>query len=311
LTGPGANKMPERIDLKITFDCNNKCDFCAQGDKRNYHEPARSRKIFLELEKAARNGLDSVVFTGGEPTLHPELETFVRKARECGFGVIQLQTNGQSLSDLSFLKRLKKAGLTEVSPALHGSDPSTHDRLTRNEGSFLRTLAGISNCVKLGLPVISNTVINSLNYMQAPEIAAILLKLGVSQFQFAFVHVVGTALRNRDWIVPKKTEALPYIKKGLDLGRKAGVPCYTEAVPFCLMKGYEDCVAERIIPDHYIVDAGFIVKNYGEHRRKHGKAKRKECSACKYFAVCEGPWKEYPGIYGWEEFVPVKKKRRV
>lgn len=302
--------MPERIDLKITFDCNNKCDFCAQGHKRNFHAPARTRKIMRELEKAARNGLDSVVFTGGEPSLHPELPGFIRKAGSLGFKTIQLQTNAQTLSHLPFLKSLKAAGLNEVAPALHGSRAATHDGLTRNPGSFLRTLAGIKNCVDLGLQVVTNTVITSANYTELPGVAEILLKLGVAQFQFAFIHIVGSAEKNKDWLVPRKTDVLPWVKKGLDKGIKAGVPCYTEAIPFCLMKGYEDCVAERIIPDHYIVDAGFIVENYGEHRRKHGKAKRKECLKCGYFRICEGPWKEYPEIYGWDEFVPVRENKK-
>jgi len=73
------------------------------------------------------------------------------------------------------------------------------------------------------------------------------------------------------------------------------------------MKGYEDCVAERIIPEGPVFDGDIHLDNYGDYRRGIGKAKGAECRKCAYFRLCEGPWKEYPEMYGWSEFVPVKK----
>ena len=31
------------------------------------------------------------------------------------------------------------------------------------------------------------------------------------------------------------------------------------------------------------------------------------CIKCKYNKICEGPWKKYPEIYGWDEFKPIIK----
>lgn len=81
----------------------------------------------------------------------------------------------------------------------------------------------------------------------------------------------------------------------------------TEAIPYCLMEGYEEYIAERIIPPSVVYDAGFVVKNYGQYRKNKGKAKGPDCQKCKYFKICEGPWKEYPEIYGWDEFKPILK----
>jgi radical SAM protein with 4Fe4S-binding SPASM domain len=80
----------------------------------------------------------------------------------------------------------------------------------------------------------------------------------------------------------------------------------TEAIPYCLMPGYEDHIAERIIPESMIFDDDRTIDNYGEYRRQEGKAKRPECSACRYFSRCEGPWREYPERFGWQEFVPIE-----
>ncbi|NLH38759.1 MAG: radical SAM protein [Elusimicrobia bacterium] len=301
--------MKRKLDIKITFKCNNHCSFCAQGNKRTIIKPVSKEEIIKNLSEAkSKYKTDEVVFTGGEPTLHKDIIELIKKAKKLGYKTIQLQTNGRTISSTDFIKKISDAGITEIGPALHGSKPEIHDKLTNSKGSFAQTVKGIINAKKLGLYVLTNTVITSLNYKDLENIARLLIYLKVDQFQLAFVHIIGTAWENRKWIVPKKSDAMPYIKKALDLGINSGTPCYTEAIPYCLMKGYEDCVAERIIPDGPVVDAEVFVKNYGKYRRDEGKIKRKECERCIYFKICEGPWREYPKIYGWEEFKPVIKQ---
>lgn len=297
----------KRIDIKIGFDCNNHCDFCAQGHKRESAGRKSRREISEILADARAKGITGVVFTGGEPTLHPGLLGAVKKAKSLGFGAIQVQTNGRRFAYYDYCVELKKAGVTEMGPSLHGSKPEIHEGLTHAGGSFKEAVQGIINCRKLGMYVLTNSVITSKNYKDLPELAKLFLYLGVDQYQLAFVHIIGSALENRAWIVPKKSDAMPFIRRALAAGIKTGVPCYTEAIPFCLMKGYYQCVAERIIPEGPVADADIYIKNYGDWRRSQGKVKRKECGACRWFALCEGPWREYPELYGWDEFEPVKK----
>ena len=61
-------------------------------------------------ELASRRGrLQGVVITGGEPTLQPDLERFIREVRDLGFAV-KLDTNG---SDPETLERLLAARLLD------------------------------------------------------------------------------------------------------------------------------------------------------------------------------------------------------
>ncbi len=294
-----------RLDLKIGFGCNNFCDFCAQGSKRERKGGKSPAAIKAALARARKEGASAVVFTGGEPTLHPGLPAAARLARRLGYESVQVQTNGRRLAFYDYCLELKKAGVTEVSPSLHGSTPALHEGLTRAPGGFAEVVRGILNCKKAGFYVLTNSVVTTKNYKDLPALARLLVHLGADQFQLAFVHLVGAAWENRTWLTPRKTDALPYIKKALDVGRAAGVPCYTEAVPFCLMKGYEDCVAERIIPEGPVSDADLYIESYGDYRRGEGKVKRAECRRCSWFRTCEGPWREYPELYGWSEFKPV------
>ena len=78
----------------------------------------------------------------------------------------------------------------------------------------------------------------------------------------------------------------------------------TEAIPFCFMQGYEHCVAEDIIPRTKIFDAEQVIEDFGAYRRNKGKVKAPKCRKCAFYARCEGPWREYPQLFGWDEFIP-------
>ena len=192
----------------------------------------------------------------------------------------------------------------------HGSRPELHDAQTHSPGAWRQAVAGIRNLKRLGLRVLTNTVVTKLNYRDLPALANLLVHLGVDQFQFAFIHIVGAAARAARKIVPRKTEAVPYMLEGMRIGRAAGIGCYTEAVPYCLLRGFEECAAEMAIPDGPVIDLDFRLESWERYRTAVGKAKRAECRGCRHDAICEGPWREYPELFGWDEFVPVRASRR-
>lgn len=299
--------VPPRLDLKVGFACNNHCLFCVQGNKRERFG-RRSRE---ELDEILTSNADraGVVFTGGEPTLHTDIRWLVARARELGYRSIQVQTNGRMFAYKSFCKEIIKAGVTEVSPALHGHRPELHDYLTTVDGSFEQTTAGIRNLKRLGVRVVTNTVITRSNFRHLPEIARLLVSLGVDQYQLAFVHPVGSAgpERNFNSVVPRFQLIEPYVHRGLDVGLAAGRIVMTEAIPYCFMEGYEQYVGERIMPSTKIFDAEGVIEEYRDYRQGEGKLKGPQCKECSLDAVCEGPWREYPERYGWDEFIPVKR----
>jgi pyruvate-formate lyase-activating enzyme len=293
----------ERVDVKTGFICNNKCRFCVQGDKRFVHGNKSTDEVKATLA-AARKDADSIVFTGGEVTIREDFLELVKFAKDQGFRIIQIQTNGRMLSYKKFCEQTIEAGANEFSPALHGHVPELHDFLTQAKGAFKQTLQAVKNLKELGQPVITNTVITRSNYRHLPEIAKILTGLGVDQYQFAFVHPTGTVETYYASVVPRMAFIEPYVKKGLKIGQKRGILGLTEAIPYCFMKGFERYVAEQYIPRTKIFDAKFVLDDYTEFRLTEGKAHGPQCIECTWFSVCEGPWREYPQVYGWDEFVP-------
>jgi len=293
----------ERVDIKCGFDCNNKCYFCVQGDKRYHYPPKTTDEVKRALEDA-RKETDGLVFTGGEVTIRKDFPELVAHAKALGYRLIQVQTNGRLFASKAFCEAVIAAGANEFSPALHGHKPELHDYLTHAPGAFKQTVMGIKNLKALGQTIVLNSVITRPNYRHLPDMARLFVALGVDQYQFAFVHALGSAKAHFDMIVPRKALVEPYVKQGLAIGIKAGISVMTEAIPYCFMKGFERFVAERYIPRTKIIDADWVVEDYTEYRWTEGKVKGPDCPNCVYDKECEGPWREYPEAFGWDEFIP-------
>jgi len=304
---PQVSPQVKRVALFVGYTCINDCRFCVVADKRSYPDKT-TEQVKDELKEAYARGVREVVLTGGECTVREDIVDIVKFARDLGYWFIQIQTNGRTFASVDFCKKMLSAGMNEFSPALHGHTAELHDFLTRKKGSFRQTVLGIYNVRKITkgkIRILTNTVINKYNYKFLPDIADLLVRLGVNQYQFAFVHAMGNARKDFEDIVPRKTDILPYLKKGLDVGRDKGMPVMAEAMPLCLMKGYESCVSEFYIPPTEVRERGLTIERFEEVRIKEGKMKFHQCSLCKYCNVCEGPWKEYPLYYGDSEFKPV------
>lgn len=299
------NNHEKRIDMKIGFLCSNKCSFCVQGRKRDSFGNKTYSQIIEEIKKGRMDG-NEIVFTGGEATIHKDFLRAVAFAKKIGFRKIAIQTNGRMFSYKDFCIKTIAAGANEFCVGIHGHTQKIHDCLTNVQGSYKQTIQGIINLRSLEATVLTNTVITSLNYKTLPNIAKLLVSLNVNQFQFAFPHILGEAWENRRWLIPEKTSVMNYIKKGLDIGIQANIRVMTEGIPYCLMNEYENFIAEQYIPNTEVFDADFCVKNYSTYRKKKGKIKNSTCILCKYYNICEGPWREYPELFGWSEFKPIK-----
>lgn len=295
-----------RIDVKVGFQCNNRCRFCVQGDKRDECDDKSTAELKRILDEG-RSEVDEVVFTGGEITLRKDLPELVAHAKGLGFRLIQLQTNGRVLASERALGELVEAGANEIAPAIHGPNEEIHDALTQAKRSFRQTVKGVMNAKKLGVPVVINSVITRANYQHLPEMAQLFVALRADQYQFAFVHPLGTAARHFDEIVPRFGEIEPFVRAGLHVGIRAGVRCMTEAIPLCFLGRLYRHAAEWIIPRTKIFDDDRIVADYTEFRLHEGKLKGPACRGCALEAQCEGPWREYPEHFGWDEFRPLER----
>lgn len=298
----------KKADIKTGFLCNNSCLFCVQGpEKKKFGN--KNTKELIEIIKKAKKGCDTIVFTGGEPTIRKDLIELVAVAKKVGFKTIQIQSNGRMFVYEKFCKDIVNAGANEFALALHGHNAKLHNYLTGAE-SFRQIVTGIRTLKKMKQKVITNTVITKANYRNLPEIAKVLISLSVDQMQFAFVHAVGAAGNNFDSVVARVEMVAPYLKEAIDIGGLFNVKVMTEGVPFCLLNGYESSISETVMPDIKIFDQISVIDDYKKMRINEDKAKGPKCLKCIYNNICEGPWKEYPKAFGWDEFRPVLSKKK-
>lgn len=153
---------PHRMDLMVsamtkqdgTWNCNLKCRHCyaagqpeagaAQLDTKQWKE------IIGRLRKA---GVPQLTFTGGEPTMRPDLVELVAEAR---WFVTRLNTNGIRLTP-KLCSELYEASLDSVQITLYSWKEEIHNRLVGADGGFAKTVAGIRSALAAGLNVSVNT----------------------------------------------------------------------------------------------------------------------------------------------------------
>lgn len=157
---------PYRIDLALTYRCNDNCAHCYNARPRRYPELDTPTWMGL-LDQIRRIGVPHVCFTGGESTLRPDLTALVAHAQSLGL-VTGLLTNGRRLSEAGFVEALAQAGLDHVQITLESHDAPTHDRMVGARGAWQETVAGLRNVVASGLYVMTNTTLLAENAAQLP-----------------------------------------------------------------------------------------------------------------------------------------------
>jgi radical SAM protein with 4Fe4S-binding SPASM domain len=168
---------PYRMDLALTYRCNNDCAHCYNARPRQFSELG-TEAWFRILDRVWELGIPHVVFTGGEPTLRSDLPALIAHAESNG-QITGLNTNGRRLSDRRFVESLVDAGLDHVQITLESHDPVIHDRMVRLHGAWAQTTAGIRNALDTPLFVMTNTTMLRDNYASLDQTLDFLAELGV------------------------------------------------------------------------------------------------------------------------------------
>src|SRR5215475_711099 len=99
--------------------CNLSCVYCNEYDKTS--EPVPVEEMSRRIDRLAELGTLAITFSGGEPLLHPELETLVERIRGANI-IATLITNGYLLT-AERVKRLNRAGLDYLQISIDNVTP--------------------------------------------------------------------------------------------------------------------------------------------------------------------------------------------
>jgi MoaA/NifB/PqqE/SkfB family radical SAM enzyme len=260
------------------------------------------------LQKAKEDGVDVIALTGGEPTIRKDIFNIIQFCKKLNFDKIELQTNGQMLSYKNFAKKMVEYGVTDVYTSFHAFSEPLQDFITQSKGSFLKSLQGLKNILKLDVRLQTNTVISKLNYRILNKLMVFFYDQGVKEVELDFLRPIGNALKYYDIVVPKKSDVSPYLEKALQVAENLGFDSiFVDDYPLCFMEKFNKYNADYLAMlqglKHHDEQAFYYDAELNPIQiHENQKLKGPPCNNCNFKIYCEGDWKEYIEMNGWNEF---------
>jgi len=292
-------------DIMVWNGCNNNCVMCtrydgffgAAGKDFSLKKLARDLENYKagDLSVYTRNRSDASYFllSGGEPTLHQQFLSLVRLFRKKNPELeITVLTNGRRFAYKKLAAGFWKAAGSPARAAVSicGSTAKTHDGITRSEGSFAQTTAGIKNllaCAGAGQRVEVRVVLCAKT---EPELAKI-LRCILKEFPGASVNIIYFKAKGRarkhlpELLLPLKKAADALLECRGILGRFA--EARISHVPLCVLDEKLRRFSRRSLAACDL-------------------ARPKKCRRCSARKDCSGLLRWYGKFYGDGELSPYK-----
>jgi len=170
----------------MTRRCNLKCIHCyAHAKDRAFENELTNAESKEMIDDLAAFGVPVLLFSGGEPLMHPDLVELAGYAVEKGMRAV-ISTNGTLITS-DKAQQLKDIGLSYVGISLDGME-AVHDRFRAVKDSFKMAMEGIRNTQAAGIKVGLRFTINRHNAGEIPEIFDLLEEMEIPRV--CFYHLV-------------------------------------------------------------------------------------------------------------------------
>ena len=139
--------------IEVNSICNMDCPLCFSEARPGFNLTMEEVERMLDDFVRTEGTPEVVQFSGGEPTIHPQIIDFVRAAKSRGIRFVMINTNGKRIAkDDHFLEQLN-----EVRPSLYfqfdGFESETY-RILRGEPNVLEEkLRALDRLAEIGLNV--------------------------------------------------------------------------------------------------------------------------------------------------------------
>lgn len=184
---------PRRLTVELTNSCNLHCSYCLRDDDALHHSPAEflSLALFARAIKDARDsmGIEHVMFTGGEPTLHRQFGDILAAVGEASL-TCSFVTNGWTFERVWPLMMKHRHAVTHAAFSLDGTTREAHDRW-RGDGSFERVVRACSRCWASKFPFNVKVGIRRDTVDELERFAIFAARMGAAGLSFA--HLMPTS----------------------------------------------------------------------------------------------------------------------
>jgi radical SAM protein with 4Fe4S-binding SPASM domain len=153
ITPKTAGERKPIVVWNITRTCNLRCVHCYNDSGSSKADDELSTKeAKIVIDDLCNFGVPSILFSGGEPLIRPDLFELIQYAADKGLRTV-ISTNG-TLITAEAAQKIKKNGVSYVGISLDGIG-DVNDKFRGVEGAFERAVIGIKNCqisnVRVGL----------------------------------------------------------------------------------------------------------------------------------------------------------------
>jgi MoaA/NifB/PqqE/SkfB family radical SAM enzyme len=114
-----STRHPVQVHVIPIRRCNLSCSYCNEYD--DYSKPVPTEEMLARIDRLASFGTTLIVISGGEPLLHPEIETIIAHIRLRGM-IAALITNGYLLTR-DKIDSLNRAGLDHLQISIDNAQP--------------------------------------------------------------------------------------------------------------------------------------------------------------------------------------------
>ncbi len=197
----------------MTRRCNLKCVHCyAQSEDKDYDNELTHEQSLKMIDDLAEFGVPVLLFSGGEPLIHPRLVEYAEYAVKKGMRAV-ISTNG-TLITREKAETLKKIGLSYVGISIDGLE-ETHNKFRGVNNAYTKAMEAVKNCQAAGIKVGLRFTINKRNVDDIPGMFDILDKMNIPRA--CFYHLVysgrGSDIAKEDLTHQETRETLDLIMK--------------------------------------------------------------------------------------------------
>lgn len=316
------SRTPTMLYINLDEKCNENCVFCVvKGENQGKFGSMSKKEAKRIIKDFINTGGKNIVFTGGEPTLRNDLPEIIEYAEQFKtLHSISIITNGARISDekcLNSLINADKKNIINFCISLHSHKEKISELLTRTKGTFKKTIAGIENVIKKGKRLSIYQVITSTNYQDLLGFVKFLHKNypQIKDVTFAYPFPQGNALLN-DWIYMKLSSLRPHLLKALKFLEKEKYQVNIASCgqfPLCALPGFEEKVLDSLIWSEENISGVVGEKSFHEFEMMSKewidqyKNKNKKCNQCLLNQYCQGFWKKYIDLFGFDGIQPINQ----
>lgn len=182
-------RIPEGVTFELTYGCNLRCVHCYNPTHRALPHELTTDEICALLKQIADLGVLTVTFTGGEPSVRPDIGEILRAARRQGL-MIHLMTNATRITP-SFTSLLQEVGVSQINVSIYGATEAVYEEMTAVPGSYLQFRQGLLNLAAASLPVLVRMPVTTINRGEIQACRQLVETLQL-RFQYCLEIMTGT-----------------------------------------------------------------------------------------------------------------------